>query len=176
MPDHRARHRPRLRNNEELRDVDQRCEQPAEEDQYPARGGDRGERRGEDVYEGDHVEESDGCHGGLVEEELHGGHVESAVVGGDPDRVEGGGKDAEEGEQDTKRGGGCDCGGASGGCGRWKRIIVGDGSDTEACGDERKEGVAREGGAVEDEVHGGDSWGQQNTGELVEGDTAEGEG
>lgn len=170
MSDHSRRDRARLRNNEELRHIDQRGEATAEQDHEPAVHGNLGPD-GEGVDEGDCVEEHERGDGGLVEEELHGVHLELLAVGCDPDGVEGGGEDTAEGEEDTDAGGSLDLL-----IGRGEGIVVRRHADTQAGGDERVDSVARQRSAVEHKVHERHGGGEQDAGDLVEGDGGEGQG
>jgi len=172
VPHDGARHGPRLRNDEELADVDERGERAAQRHHGPARRRHLGPH-GERVDKGDGVEQEQRGYGRLVEEELHRGHAELAVERGDPDGVEGRGEDAGEGEEDAegvRGGGGGGCGGGGEG------VVVGNHGDAEAGGDEGRDGGAREGGAVEDIVHEGDGRGQEDARDLVEGYGGIGEG
>lgn len=163
-------HRASLRNNEELGHVDQRGEATADKDHDPAVHGYLGPD-GEGVDEGDCVEEHERRDRGLVEEQLHGVHLELLAVRRDPHGVQRGREDAAEREEDANARGGLDLliRGREG-------IVVRGHADAEAGGDESVDGVARERGAVEHEVHEGHGGGEQDAGDLVEGHGGEGQG
>lgn len=93
------------------------------------------------------------------------------MVRGDPDGVQRTGKDTREGKDDTERAGGLDFRIRAG-----KGIIVGDHADSNAGGDQGNHSIARESGAVEEEIHKCNRGGQENSRHLIEGDCRKCEG
>lgn len=159
-----------LCDDEELRHVDQTGEEAAHQDHDPAVHRHLGPD-GEGVDEGDDVEQHEGADGGLVEEQLHRVHLQLLAVARDPHGVQRRREDAREGEEDAEARGGLDVG-----VGRWQGVVVGDHADAGTGGDQGVDGVARECGLVEDEVHEGDGGREHDARDLVEGDGGEGEG
>lgn len=126
---------------------------------------------GELVDEWNDVEEHEGAPGRLVEEQLHAVHLELPMVAPDPDGVKRRGEYTRERKDDPERRRGL-YGGVTGGL----RIVVRHERDAEAHRHEGVDGRAGQAGAVEDEVHEGDGRGEEDAGELIEGDRGEGEG
>lgn len=124
----------------------------------------------ERVGKGDHVEQQEGRDGRLVEQQLHAAHLQLAVVAGDPDGVQRGSEDARKGEDDAQTARRLDVD-----VGRGQRVVVTDHTDAGARGNQRQHGVQGERGLVQDEVHEGHAGGEQDAGDLVEGDGREGE-
>jgi len=107
MSDNGAGHRPRLGDDEELANVDDRGKHTTQQHHEPAGARHRSPVR-EDVDERDDVKEEEGGDRGLVGEQLHGRHVELAMITADPDGVERRGGNAGKSEEDAERGGGGD--------------------------------------------------------------------
>ena len=128
---------------------------------YPVREG---------VDEWDNVEEEERRNRGLVVQQLHARHLQLSVIAGNPDGIERRGKDTRKRKEDTERRRRLDI------CvGTRQRVVVRYHAYAQARRDQCNEGITREGGLVEDKVHQGHRGGEQDAGDLVEGDGGEGE-
>ena len=115
---------------------------------------------------GDGVQEDDGAEGGLVVEELEAVDFVFALVGSYPDGVDAAYANGAEGEEYAEA---VDCFDWFAGHWGWFLVVQGDEGDAEAHGDERVGGCAGYVFLVE-EVYDGDAGGQEDSGDLVEGD------
>lgn len=170
MPNNRTRDWSSLSNDEELRHVNERSKSTRHQNQNPAVSWHCGPGR-EAVNEWDDVEQHESGDWRLVKEQLHRIHLKLLAVRCDPHGVEGGSEDAGECEEDTEGRGGLDRRVRN-----WQRVVVRHHSDTSTCWNKCVDGVAWEGGLVEDEVHERNGWGEHDARDLVEGDRGEGEG
>lgn len=151
-----------LLDDDELRDVDGRGEQTADQHHRP-RAELHAEPDGAVVAEGDHVEHNTYADGGLVQQQLPAIAAELLVEGLDPDGVDGRGANAGQREEDTDR----------------RRLLrlrlpgrvgveVRHDGDAEANRNQRETGLKRQRLTVEDEVEEGAGRGQQDPRDLVE--------
>lgn len=125
---------------------------------------------GERVHEWDDVAQHKGRNGGLVEQQLHRAHLKLAVVCADPDRVEGAGKDASKRKNDTQTTRSLDTG-----IRRGQTVVVADHADTRTCRNQGQKSVPRKSGLVQNKVHEGHTWRQEDSGDLVKGDAGKGQ-
>ena len=170
MSDNRGADWASLRNDEELRHVDERSKATRHENHDPAVHRHLGPDW-EGIDEWDNVEQHESRDWRLVEEELHRVHLQLFAVTSDPNGVKRRRENAGECEEDTQAGGGLDIGVVG-----WEGVVVRHHADTGASWDQSVDGVAWEGRAIENVVHQCDGWREQDAGDLVKGDGGEGEG
>lgn len=158
-----------LSNDEELGHVDERRKSTRHQYENPSVSWNLSPDW-ETIDERDNVKQHECRDWCLVEEQLHGVHLELLAVRCDPDGVEGGCKDAGEGEEDTEGRGGLDRL-----IGNWLGVVVRHHSNTGTSWDKCVDGIAWKSGLVEDKVHQRHGWSEHDAGDLVEGDGGEGE-
>ena len=172
MSDNCALDSARTSNDEELRYVDHRGQETAEEDHQPHIRW-RFSKIWESVRPGHSVEKQDTTQRCLVVEKLEAVDFVFALVSPDPDGVDARNGDGAESHQDTKQTSALDW---ASWWWRWLHVIVRDERDTEAHGDQAVGGQSRDTLFVDEEVDDSNGGGKEDSSDLVEGDGGDLEG